>query len=102
MGHADAREGRHVARLVSGGPTGIVGPGNMGGRSHYGYAGELPYLTAKFPSIFSVWDYVPTRSYLVGDVDAWRASDFLTDGYDRVDPSPRDHQIKRVRKVLFK
>ena len=30
MGHADAREGRHMARLVSGGPTGIVGPGNMG------------------------------------------------------------------------
>ena len=30
--HADAREGHHVARLVSGGPTGIVGPGNMGGR----------------------------------------------------------------------
>ena len=23
-GHADARQGRHVARLVSGGPTGIV------------------------------------------------------------------------------
>ena len=31
-GHADAREGSHVARQVSRGPTGIVGPGNMGGR----------------------------------------------------------------------
>ena len=27
-----------------------------------------------------------------GDVDARRASNLLTDGYDRVDPSPRDHQ----------
>ena len=40
----------------------------------------------------SVWDYVPTRFYSAGDVDARRASDLLTDGYDRVDPSPRDHQ----------
>ena len=39
-----------------------------------------------------MWDYVPTRSYLAGDVDARRASDLLTDGYDRVDPSPRDHR----------
>ena len=39
-----------------------------------------------------MWDYVPTRSYLAGDVDAWRASDLPTDGYDRVDPSPRDQQ----------
>ena len=30
-GHVDAREGGHVARLVSGGPTGIVGPGYMFG-----------------------------------------------------------------------
>ena len=43
-------------------------------------------------------DYVPHGSYLAGDVDAWRASDLLTDGYDRVDPSPRDQQIKHVRK----
>ena len=33
-----------------------------------------------------------TVSYFAGDVDARRASDLLTDGYDRVDPSPRDHQ----------
>ena len=39
-----------------------------------------------------MWDYVPTRFYLAGDVDAWRASDLTADGYDRVDPSPRDHQ----------
>ena len=39
-----------------------------------------------------MWDYVPTRFYSAGDVDARRASDLLTDGYDRVDPSPRDHQ----------
>ena len=62
----------------------------------------IPYLYASFPFIFSVWDYVPTRSYLAGNVDAWRGSDLLTDGYDRVDPSPRDQQIKHVRKVLFK
>ena len=31
--HADAREGRHMAGwLAAGGPTGIVGPGNRGGR----------------------------------------------------------------------
>ena len=30
-GHADAREGCHVARLVSGGPMGIVGLGYMFG-----------------------------------------------------------------------
>ena len=34
----------------------------------------------------------PHGSYLAGDVDARRASDLLTDGYDRVDPSPRDHR----------
>ena len=34
----------------------------------------------------------PHGSYLAGDVDARRASDLLMDGYDRVDPSPRDHQ----------
>ena len=39
-----------------------------------------------------MWDYVPTRLYSAGDVDARRASDPLTDGYDRVDPSPRDQQ----------
>ena len=53
----------------------------------------LPYLSVIFPVISSVWDYVPTRFYLAGDVDAWRASDLTADGYDRVDPSPRDHQI---------
>ena len=31
--HVGARVGRHVAGgFASGGPTGIVGPGNMGGR----------------------------------------------------------------------
>ena len=40
----------------------------------------------------SVWDYVPHESYLAGDVDAQRASDLLTDGDDRVDPSPLDHR----------
>ena len=49
-----------------------------------------PYLTAKVTDIFPVWDYVPTRLYLAGDVDAWRALDLTADGYDRVDPSPRD------------
>ena len=53
---------------------------------------KFPYLTAPKSPIFSVWDYVPTRFYSAGDVDARRASDLITDGYDRVDPSPRDHQ----------
>ena len=39
-----------------------------------------------------MWDYVLHESYLAGDVDARRASDLLTDGDDRVDPSPRDHR----------
>ena len=58
----------------------------------------LPYLYASFPFIFSVWDIVPTRSYLcrtrgnLPDVGCYQ------DGYDRVDPSPRDHQIQHVRK----
>ena len=46
----------------------------------------------------SVWDYVPTRFYLAGDVDEWRASDLTADGYDRVDPSPRDQQISTCLK----
>ena len=39
-----------------------------------------------------MWDYAPTRFYFAGDVDVRRAFDLLTDGYDRVDSSPRDHQ----------
>ena len=48
----------------------------------------------------SVWDSVPHVSYLAGDVAAWRASDQIraakikSQGVDRVDPSPRDRQIK--------
>ena len=38
--------------------------------------------------------------YLAGDVDVWRASDLTADGYDRVDPSPRDHRSKHVRKKI--
>ena len=54
---------------------------------------KLPYLTASISFISSVWDYVPHGFYFAGDVAAWRASDLLTNGSDRVDPSPRDHQI---------
>ena len=57
-----------------------------------------PNLNSPFFFFSSVWDYVPTRFYLAGDVDAWRASDLTTDGYDRVDPSPRDRHIKHVGK----
>ena len=59
----------------------------------------LPYLTAQKLPILSVWDYVPTRFYSAGDVDTRRASDLLTDGYDRVDPSPRDHQFNTCAKT---
>ena len=61
--------------------------------------GALPYLYVPVRFLLSVWDYVPTRSYLEGDVDAWRASDVLMDGYDRVDPSPRDQQFRHVQKI---
>ena len=56
------------------------------------------YLTTSFPNICSVWDYVPHISYLCrmrgGPVDV--GSD--QDGEDRVDPSPRDHQITTCTK----
>ena len=45
-----------------------------------------------------MWDYVPTRFCFAGDVDTRRAFDLLTDGYDRVDPSPRDHQFNTCAK----
>ena len=61
-----------------------------GGNAIGGYR-PLIYRGA-FPFFLSVWDYVPHESYLAGDVDARRASDLLTDGDDRVDPSPRDHR----------
>ena len=49
-------------RLVSGGPTGIVGPWlYRGGGDGIDMAHAFPYLTAKSPDISSVWDYVPTR-----------------------------------------
>ena len=74
--HVGARVGRHVA-------------GKDGSRRAYGYSGTLvregdgnainshlrpPYLSALFPNIFSVWDYVPTRFYDAGDIAASHAS----------------------------
>ena len=44
------------------------------------------------PLISSVWDYVPTRSYLCRMRGSTTGVGFDQDGGDRVDPSPRDHQ----------
>ena len=44
------------------------------------------------PFISSVWDYVPTRSYLCRTRGSTAGVGFDQDGGDRVDPSPRDHQ----------
>ena len=44
------------------------------------------------PFISSVWDYVPTRSYLCRTRGSTTGVGFDQDGGDRVDPSPRDHQ----------
>ena len=86
--------GAQSGRVTRGRPCGPPRIGSViGGIETITRRNSLPYLYASVTFIFSVWDYVPTRSYLAGDVDAWRASDPLTDGYDRVDPSPRDHQI---------
>ena len=41
-----------------------------------------------------------TILFIASDVAAWRASD--QSGGDRVDPSPRDHQIHHVRKRELK
>ena len=45
-----------------------------GGGNTIGNRGELPYLTAFYLVIFSVWDYVLP---FAGDVDASYALDFL-------------------------
>ena len=58
-----------------------------------------PYLTASFLFVFSVWDYVPTRFLpcrMRGDTIGVGSSRLGSQGVDRVDPSPRDHQIKHV------
>ena len=48
--------------LADGGPTGIVGPGKrVGAVTQIILCLRFPYLTASFPNVFSVWDYVPTR-----------------------------------------
>ena len=86
--------GAPSGRVTRGRPCGAPRIGSViGGIETITRGNSLPYLYASFPFIFSVWDYVPTRSYLAGDVDAWRASDLTANGYDRVDPSPRNHQI---------
>ena len=58
-----------------------------------------PYLTASFLFIFSVWDYVPTRFLPCrtrGDTIGVGSSRLGSQSVDRVDPSPRDRQIKHV------
>ena len=56
------------------------------------------YLTAWFSHIFSVWDYIPHGSYLCRKRSSPPDVGCDLDGEDRVDPSPRDHQIRHVRK----
>ena len=101
--HAADREGRHVAceGFASGRPTGIVGPGNIGGTVTLWWRWELPYLTVTSPSISSVWDYVPTRFLFC----KWRGDTAHVGSHgedvDRVDLSPRDlHQSTCLKKGL--
>ena len=97
--HADAREGRHVADGGVGswrahGHSGTlvregrhVADGGAGSWRAHGHSGTVvregggnaisgylrpPYLSTSFPNSFSVWDYVPHVSYLVGHVGASR------------------------------
>ena len=61
-----------------------------------------PYLTASFPVISSVWDYVPTRFLFCRTRGSARRAGCGRNGRDRVDPSPRDHRSKHVLKEEFK
>ena len=59
----------------------------------------LPYLSARYPAISSVWDYVPTWFLFCrwrGRVAGVRSSRLWSQGVDRVDRSPRERQIKHV------
>ena len=60
-----------------------------------------PYLTACFPHIFSVWKYVPHISYVCRMRGGPPDVGCDQNGYDRVDPSPRDHQISTCVKVTL-
>ena len=51
------------------------------------------YLIASFPNIFFVWDYVPHVSYLCRMRGGPGNFGCDMDDEDRMDPSPRDHQI---------
>ena len=69
------------------------------------YVDSFPYLTVEVPIISSVWDYVPhgflfcrTHGDTIGVGSNWLGSQ----GVDRVDPSPRDCQIKHVLKINSK
>ena len=77
--HIDACEGRHVA---CGGEVCIWrAHGCSGALVREGGGNAItsqlrpPYLTAFFSTIFSVWDYVPTRFYDAGDVAVSHSSD---------------------------
>ena len=61
--HVGVHVGRHVAvRSEIVGPMGIVGLGKrVGAVTLIIFCLRSPYLTASFPNVFSVWDYVPTR-----------------------------------------
>ena len=92
--HAGAYEERHVAN------------GGAGSWRAHGRSGTLvreravmqlvdncapPYLTARFPNIFSMWDYVPHVSHLLQATWTQRKHRMQSDGGDRMDPSPHDH-----------
>ena len=60
--------------------------------------GGAPLFKRDILLYFLVWDYVPTRSYLCRTRGSLPDVGCDQNGYDRVDRSPRDHQIHHVRK----
>ena len=67
-----------------------------GARDHR--ADAPPYLSATKPGIFAVSDIVPHGSYLCSTRGGPPDVGCDQDGEDRVDPSPRDHQIRHLHK----
>ena len=57
-----------------------------------------PQFNRDFLPIFSVMDYVPTRSYLCRTRGNLPDVGCDQDDYDRVEPSPHDRQIQHMRK----
>ena len=57
-----------------------------------------PYLTAKSPKFFYVWDYVPTRSYHLQVTWTHSGRWIQSERQRSRGPSPHDQQINHVRK----